>query len=159
MGGAIKLGTDFASAAVSMQAKSDAYNANTERLRKAALAESANAVLTMQAGSIQAGQIRMKGSSIIAQQRVAFGASGVDATQGTPAGLATSSQLMSELDAQTAINNAARGALGHTQTAAQINQERIDMRKQFETGQTADAIGLSGKLIGDLTSFGSALGG
>lgn len=159
MGGIVKLGTDFASYGVSSQAATDAYVSNTERLRKAALAESANAVLTMQAGDLQAGKLRMEGSKVVAAQRVAFGASGVDATKGTPADLATSSQLMSELDAQTAINNAARGALGHTQTAAQINQERVDLRKQYDSSQAAGAIGLGGKLISDMTSFGTFLGG
>lgn len=159
MGGAIKAGTDIAAGIVKSNADQSAFALNTEQLRRAALNESANAVLTMQAGGIQAGKLRMEGSKVVAAQRVAFGASGVDGTTGTAADLATGSRLMSELDAQTAINNAARAALGHTQTAAQLALQQKALAQQYDAGQTANFINTGSKLVSDVGSFGSFLGG
>lgn len=137
-------------------ARQDAYVRNVARLELAAQQEAANAVLTMQAGGIEAGKVRMKGSSIIAQQRVAFGASGVDGTMGTAADLATSSRLMSELDAQTTLNNAARQALGHKLTAASYQQKIGDLAQDKQAQDTAEVMSGIGDFFKDA---GSILGG
>jgi hypothetical protein len=67
-----------------------------------------------------AGRARTAGTQVIAEQRAAFGASGVDGSSGSPLALMADSRLMSELDALTIRNNAAREAWGLRTQARQL---------------------------------------
>lgn len=73
-------------------------------------------------GSYAAGQLRSQATQLAARQRVAFANSGVDVTQGTPAQVMSATGTLGELDAQTALNNAAREAWGYDRQGQQIQQ-------------------------------------
>lgn len=77
----------------------------------------------MQRGTTEAGRARMEGSRVIGEQKALFGASGIDPSVGSPLALMADSRLMSELDAATIQNNAAREAWGLRTQAAQFKRE------------------------------------
>jgi hypothetical protein len=64
-------------------------------------------------GNTAAGEARMAGSQAVGDAKVALAASGVDTASGSPLNAILETRAMSELDAQTARNNAAREAWGH----------------------------------------------
>lgn len=74
-------------------------------------------------GAQEAAKKRMEAAQVIGRQRVAFGASGVDGSVGTPVELAASTRMFSELDARTIENNAFREAMGFKATEDKINRQ------------------------------------
>ena len=91
--------------------------ANIELARTAA----ADAI---QRGQADAAKTRFSAQQAIARQKVAFGASGVDASVGTPVSLGASTAAMAELDARTIENNAAREAWGYAKTEQKIRRQQ-----------------------------------
>lgn len=82
-----------------------------EAMDNARLAQTAASDAT-QRGARESGQARMQGTRVEGAQRVAYAASGVDGTVGTAAKVAGDTRAISELDAKTLENNAAREAWG-----------------------------------------------
>lgn len=74
-------------------------------------------------GEIEAAKSRMMGTRVVAEQRAAYGASGVDVDSGTPLDVAAETRANSELDALTAKVNAAREAWGYRNKAQGILRE------------------------------------
>jgi hypothetical protein len=95
-------------------------------------------------GTTEAGYARMAGSRLAATQQVAFASGGVDATVGTPADTIGASRAMSEMDALTLANNAAREAWGFEEEAKHI-------KRQGKYGAQAASNKAAGTV---LTSFG-----
>lgn len=77
----------------------------------------------LQRGATQVGQIRTRGTQVQAQQHLAYANSGIDAQSGTPVDVMASTRMMSELDAATARNNAARAAWGYRTQGVQYAQQ------------------------------------
>lgn len=74
-------------------------------------------------GGKEAGQTRSAASQLIAQQKVAYANSGIDPTVGTAADVMADTRAMSELDAQTLKNNAAREAWGFRRHGLKYGQQ------------------------------------
>lgn len=85
-------------------------------------------------GNRDAGTQRMKGSQIIGAQKVGFAAGGVDVSTGSAAQTMADTRMMSELDAQTIENNAAREAWGHKVQAWESGQQANALRAQGDQG-------------------------
>lgn len=100
-----------------------ALQANFLQLNKAAQRQDSLAIDALARGSWAAGQQRMEGTRVAAEQTVGFEASGVDSTVGTAVQVSDGTRMMSELNAATVMNNARREAMGHTQAAQQYRDE------------------------------------
>lgn len=124
-----------------------ALDENKLQLTKAALRSDALAVDSLRRGSFLGGLQRMEGSRTIARQQVAYEASGVDSTVGTPAQMAGATRLVSELDAQTLQNNAAREALGHTTTADNYRADWTRIQREAESRRTKRGLEWGGKAL------------
>jgi hypothetical protein len=97
-----------------------------------------------QIGASDAAKARTAGTQLIAQQGTAYTASGVDPTQGTPLSVMADTRLMSELDARTLENNAARKVRGFKEQRRQADAEhhmRISEDQQNQIGNMLSGIG------------------
>lgn len=112
---------------------------NVKELERSAKLEEGNAVDALARGSLLAGRTRMKGSQIVGQQQLAYANSGVDSTVGTPAQVASSTAALTELEAMTAENNAARSAWGHREVASKYRRQQKYVRDE----QRAEAMKLN----------------
>jgi hypothetical protein len=74
--------------------------------------------------------VRMKGAEVKSAQRVAMGASGVDLASETAVALQTSTDFLSELDANTVKANALRAAWGQRMQAVNYRGQAIMGRAQ-----------------------------
>lgn len=119
-------------------AQAAADEANARLLRQRALE-------VQQEGQRQSGRARMAGSQAISGQKVAFAANGVDSTSGTPLALMADSRMMSELDAITLRNNAAREARG-------LQTQAYGLERQAKAAHRAGNWALGGSIIGGLAS-------
>jgi len=133
-----------------------ALQENFLQLNRAALREDALAADTLRRGSFVAGLKRMEGTATIAQQKVAYEASGVDSTSGTAAQVAASTRIVSELDAKTLENNAVRAALGHTEAATQHRNEWKAQVRARDARRTKRALDTASSF---LNVIGGAAGG
>lgn len=107
-------------------------------------------------GALESGQARMEGSKVVAEQKVAFASSGVDAGVGSPVALMAESRAMSELDAQTIKSNALREAWGLKTEAGQLDSQARKVR----SGAKLRAIGsILGTAAGTAGSAYGAYGG
>ncbi len=96
-------------------------------------------------GALAAGQVRMAGSQAIAGQRTAAGASGVAVDSGVVQNLAADSRLLSELDALTLENNAAREAWGMDMEAERMRTQAGFTRRSGQAQANATLLGTAGK--------------
>lgn len=99
-------------------------------------------------GSRTVGQIRTRGSQIIGQQKVGYAASGIDTQSGTALDTMADSRMMSELDAATVRNNAARQAWGY----------RVQQSNYLSDANSAEDRGVMGAAGGILGGIGSIAG-
>jgi hypothetical protein len=99
-------------------------------------------------GGYAAGQLRMQASQLAARQRVAYANSGVDISEGTPAATMAATRVMGELDAETAVNNAAREAWGYQRQGAQLQQA-------MQLDQVAASNRKTGQLLSTAGTFAS----
>lgn len=104
---------------------------------------------SLQRGQAAAMRVRRKGSEVIGQQRARSAASGVDENVGTAAQVQAQTKMLSDMDAQTVTNNAAREAWGHTVEADQYGE-------QSKLDEEAGRQSVAGTLLGGV---GSTLGG
>lgn len=137
--------------AIDYGAKEQADYQNIAEYKRSSAIEEANAVDALRQGEQDAGRARMKGSEMVARQRVAFANSGVDASVGTPAQVASSTSMWAELDAQTTRNNAMRKAFGYKETARKYTQAAESGRLQMDT----DRVSFPLRLIGTTLASGS----
>lgn len=95
----------------------------------------------MQRGQAEAGAARMEGTKVIAEQKTAIAAAGVDPSVGSAADLAGASRANSELDAATIRNNAAREAWG-------LQAQAKELTKQGDRARQAGKFGAAGGILG-----------
>jgi hypothetical protein len=100
-----------------------------------------NAQVAQEQGTREAGKVRSAGSQLIARQRVAYANSGVDTSSGTPLSVMADTRMLSELDAQTAANNAAREVWGYKM---QVEQSKKNLQRTYE--------GLNRGVVGSILS-------
>ena len=136
--------------------KAAANSRNLASLRGDAALEDSAAADAVNRGGIQAGRTRMAGSGEIAKQGLAYSASGVDATVGTPSDTAAGSALFNELDAKTIENNATREAFGHKRMAADERRKGDAVANSMNNAQRDYAMAEVGTVLG---GAGSAMGG
>lgn len=136
--GAIALGTGAVAGAVGqIQQGEEAKRAAEANARMAKMA----AADARYRGGVQAGQARMQGSQVVAQQQALLGASGVDTGTGTAAQMAAVTRASAEVDALTLRNNAARQAYG-------LEAQADEMKRQGNAAQSAARWGAAGSLLG-----------
>ncbi len=143
MGGLITPLFDTYATLAAGDARRTSVLANTNELNFASQRSRADASDALSRGGIAAGQQRMRGSALLAKQRVAFANSGVDMNVGTPVDVAASSALFNEFDALTIENNAAREALGHKRTSHKYKLQTAQLQRDESAAQTADSIRLA----------------
>ena len=154
MGGASAVGAMFKVAGTvndTMQKNAESMKNEIELKRQAQLAQG-QAIDAESRGGVIAGQAREKGSQTIAAQRVAFSAGGVDASVGTAADVAGGTRLMSEVDANTIQNNAAREAWGHREVS-----NNLATQAGLEEGKRAE--NTFGGVLSSASTVVSAIGG
>lgn len=135
---------------------------NIGELNRASDLARVNANDALAQGQQDAGRARFSAGDMVNRQRVAYGASGIDAGVGTPAQVGASTMMMAELDARTAMNNAMRKAFGYQEVA-----RRYDLAaQQTERGMYSDVYGTllsttgdSFNAVGDAFSFWMGGGG
>lgn len=125
-----------------------------EALRQQQFADNLQAVRQQEAdararGGIAAGELRMQASQLAARQRVAYANSGVDVSEGTPAATMAATRMMGELDAQTALNNAAREAWGYQRQGAQIQQAMQIDQVAGQNQKYGDLLSTTGQFAND----------
>lgn len=140
------VGSYYAAKGQKMQLKLQARMAELN----AKMAESQARDVLMQ-GQRAEQSVRMKGAQVKSAQRVAMGASGVDLASETAAALQTSTDFLSELDANTVKANALRSAWGQRMQAVNYRGQAIMGRAQ------ASAISPLMSATGTLLAGGSQL--
>ena len=136
-----------------MREEADNFNALTESIRD----EERSAVDANQRGAVLAGLARMRGSKLASQQQVAFAAGGVDSSVGTAADVIAETALMTELDADTISNNAAREAWGHKKTVDNLKVKRTQSEARSRAAQEKGVLDMVGSL-GDFAAGGIGTG-
>lgn len=152
----LNLAVDTVGMTFTEESERSALDENYRQLTRAALREESLATGALRQGTFLGGLKRMQGTATIAQQKVAYEASGVDSTKGTAAQVAASTRLVSELDAQTLENNAVREALGHTEAATQYRDKFKALQREAAGRRTARLMGWTGKA---LSFVGASAGG
>jgi hypothetical protein len=118
-----------------------------------------NALQAGEKGRFEAGKLRMSGAMLAAKQKVAYAASGVDSTVGTAASVQANTAALTELDAMTAENNAAREVWGYK---LQVQQSKKNLQRKYEQ-YNREAIGSAlsgaGQIIGGAGGVGGGSGG
>jgi hypothetical protein len=109
-------------------------------------------------GNQQAGRTRVKGTQLIGQQDVAYANSGVDPTQGSAAQTMANTSALTELDAQTQQNNAAREAWGFGKVADKYNRMQGYENTNYTYKQIGTFLNGVGSMFGG-SGFGMSLGG
>ncbi|MFT3708040.1 MAG: hypothetical protein QM817_10325 [Archangium sp.] len=161
-------GTVLTSTGLERDADRDALNDNLTAIAKARAynkaVASAQGADALRRGAVEAGAIRMAGTQLEGQQRLAYAVGNVDASSGTAAQTIDSSRLYSELDAQTSSNNAVRAAMGFKEAAsvrddALAFQAREEMRGYRGRGakRAAANFGAGTAVVGSV--FDMATGG
>lgn len=120
---------------------------DAELAQNARLAQMA-ALDAMARGNTEAGRVRMQGTQLARKQFVAYANSGVDPTQGTAARTQEQTAALSELDAQTVQNNAAREAWGFKAKASEFERERKNATQRTGMRMAATVLGTVGRMQG-----------
>lgn len=92
-------------------------------------------------GRLQESLFRIRTGQAMERARVSYANSGVDSTTGTPGNVLADTRMMTELDAQTLKNNAAREALGYENQAKKAKRQREADIKAMRSKQTATILG------------------
>lgn len=103
-------------------------------------------------GNREAALVRLQGSRLAGQQRVAYAASGVDATSGTPVDVMADSRLVSEMDAQQLQNNAAREAWGFRRHGLKYGQQAALEAARGSARQSATALSGASRVASSIAS-------
>lgn len=120
---------------------------------------SKGAVDSMMQGYLQASQVRQKGTQTVGAQKVGYVASGVDPSSGTPLDAAGQTGYLTDLDAKTAENNAAREAWGFKKQAQKYQRQIDYLPTQNNEAIAGTVLGTAGKLLNSGSGGGSSSGG
>lgn len=122
-----------------------AADANATTLEgNAALAEAARTDALARGGQ-KAGALRMRGTQTEASQTADYAASGVSVQSGSAVDVGSSTEAVSELDAQLAKNNAMREAFGYESQAKQFRRQADYTRQE---GDMAEVTSILGGVVG-----------
>lgn len=88
-------------------------------------------------GTQQEAVVRAEGTRAVGEAKVAAAASGVDTGSGSALDMLADTRAMSELDALTIRNNAAREAWGYRTAAANLEAARKNAKRQGRLGAAA----------------------
>lgn len=91
-----------------------------------------SAIDALSRGRTEAGRIREAGSRLISQQRTAYAGAGVDVGSGTAVDVVTGTRVLTELDALTVQNSAARAAWGFQEEAHNLRRHGAYARQAGE---------------------------
>lgn len=150
-------GSTLLTAGLEGDADKQALQDNLVALSRARLLSQLQERDAQNAGAAAAGRIRMGASQLAGQQRLAFAVGNIDSTSGTAANVMASSRLFAELDAETAVNNARREALGHRMAQANIDQRTADEVRGFQqrnNRRVGGVVGAGANVVGEALSFG-----
>lgn len=138
--------------------QSGAYNAAVAR-QNAQLSDMAAADAERR-GGIEAANAELKGTQIQGKQAAAFGASGVTQA-GSPSDVMADTSYFTDINVQTAMNNAAREAWGYRVKGRQFGDQAKQAFAQGEYGAASSFIGGMSSTASQATeAFGpSLLGG
>jgi hypothetical protein len=154
MGGILTGGYKFVTGGVEAMGGSSKRAALDETYRSKLSAADTGELETKQIAAEDAGRVRSAGTQTIAKQATAYTASGVDASQGTPLSVMADTRLMSELDARTLENNAARKVRGFREQKRQSEVEyRTRIAEQEQEGVNSMLSGI-GDVAGGVMGFG-----
>lgn len=128
--------------------------AELERARRLAMMQAADERIR---GSTDAGWIRLQGTHAIGQQQLAATRGNIDPGQGTAAQLAGYTRMMSELDAQTEMNNAARRAWGLEQQAQAYGREASAVKQRAQMAMVGSVIGIGASVAQGIGSIAAGL--
>lgn len=145
----IPLGLIFgvAGAATKYKATLDSVAANTEELEAQLRLLQAQRVDVLTQGATAAGRLRSEGTRLVAQQAQAYRASGIEATSNTAQDVYRDATAQSELEAQTARNNAVRQAWGLQLSSAAVTRRIALEKKRGQDAGLEAALGLGGSLL------------
>lgn len=132
--GAVQMGTSLEERNAEMTASDTQWN----RERRAANVAIEGA---QEKGAFESAKQRMMTSQLVAKQRQAYEASGVDSTQGTAASVQANTAALGEMDAQQVAVNAAREAWGYKEQRKQSDEEHLNRRGNIERKAAAGTIG------------------
>ena len=95
-----------------------------------------------------AGRQRMRGSQLVAKQRVAYANSGVEISTGTPAQTAAATEGVNEFDAQMLYANAVRESLGFKEVGRKYRHQKTQLNQQLESAKSEAQMQLIGQGLG-----------
>lgn len=145
--------TSVAGTGLELSAEIQESDARRNELRNNARLADLAATDATSRGMSEAGKQRMAGSQLVAKQFVGYANSGVDPTQGTAARTQEWTRAVSELDAQTLQNNAAREAWGFKTKANEMRTEEVNERRRSENRRWGTVLGGVGRLAGQFGSY------
>lgn len=111
----------------------------------------------IQRGQQQEGYARMKAGGEIAAARAQAGASGVDGTVGSPVDAMADLRMMSEMDALTLRNNAAREAWGYQVEEKKQEREAGMARQRADNAFVSTILGGGGDMLQRGGNLGASL--
>lgn len=156
LGTVFSLGANLVAEHQAAEAENEAFRLSQQELLRSARLADANAMDAVRRGGLLAAQARRRGVQLQAAQRVGFGASGLEAGEGTPAALAARTAAAAELEAATIENDAVRTAFGMRETARQYRSRLEQLSAQKAAGDTAR---LTRLMSGTLGAGSRLLGG
>ena len=129
------------------KANADQAEADAQSLQFSAAMERLKAKDVVERGYQAEGLTRTKGTQDVAKNEVAVAASPIEMS-GSPLKALADVRMMSELDALTIRNNAARQAWGHELQAVQYEQSAKAKRKQGQLAGLSSFLGTAGSVAG-----------
>lgn len=109
----------------------------------------ANAAINtaMEVGAFESGKQRLLTSQLVAKQRQAYAASGVDPTKGTAAAVQSDTTALGGLDAQALAIRAAREAWGYRTDKEQMEEEYQNRRRAIDNKELGGLLGGMTKVV------------
>lgn len=122
-------------------ASKQAADANAATMESNAVLAHAAGVDSLARGGQEAGRARMRGTSREASQVSDYSASGIDIRSGSAADVISSTEAVSEFEAQTAKSNAAREAWGYESRASDLRRQAQYTRQEGNMAEVTSILG------------------
>jgi hypothetical protein len=145
-------GTMFAGAVTKGIADKSAADASADAQRRNAIISEEAASQALQKGEEDVGRIQMQGEAVKGAQRAGYGAAGVDVNLGSAARTQEDTSALTEMDKQTARNNAQREAWG-------LEKQADNMRSSAGATESAGWLAAGADIIGGAAGAASLFTG
>jgi hypothetical protein len=109
-------------------------------------------------GAQAAGVTRMQTSQLVAKQRQAYAAGGVDASTGTAADVQTSTRALGELEAEKVEFSAMREAWGHKEESNTQQRRSGRLHQKYRDQEDANTLATLGSFFEGASDIGKAAG-